>query len=447
MPTSDYTVTLILSSDEGQTEEMSLPVGVHVIGRAPDCHVRVPAGFNTVSRRHARVTVKEGEVSIEDLGSRAGVVVNGEIVTRQVLDDGDVVALGDLRARVQLPQKSGTVITPLTFESRDEEIENFAGALDEVSESTDRVFAEIAKRIVGQEEIIKCVWAAVLARGHCLMIGVPGLAKTLLVSTLAEALQLKFNRIQFTPDLMPADIIGSQILTKTPGGDMEFRFDQGPIFTQLLLADEINRTPPKTQSALLQAMQEREVTVSRNTYKLGPPFCVIATQNPIEQEGTYPLPEAQQDRFMFCLVLDYPERHQEVDVLTQTAQSSLARVDHVLTYEEILRFQKVVDRIAIAPEHIEYITDLVRCTRPGKEGSPEFVSEVVDWGAGPRAGQSIIKGAKAFAAMEGRPSISRQDIQRVVLPVLRHRIGCNYRARTQKLTPDDIIRRVVQEAR
>ena len=446
MATSDFRVKLVFTTERGQHETMDLDPGSYIIGRSKEADVRVPPEFKTVSRQHAKLVVDEAGVVIEDLGSHAGLMINGEIVTRQEVEDGDVITLGELGFRVHLPERQAVVASRRVLGAMSVGVEDLTQALDEIEDKTRAVFAEVAKRIVGQNEIIRQVWAAILARGHCLMIGVPGLAKTLLVNTLAEALQLTFNRIQFTPDLMPADIIGSQVIHRTEDGRTQFQFEQGPLFTQLLLADEINRTPPKTQAALLQAMQEREVTVSRNTYTLRPPFCVIATQNPIEQEGTYPLPEAQQDRFMFCLILDYPDREQEIDILLQTTTDEKVSIENVLTYEDILRFQQVVDRIAIGRDLVELTADIARSTRPGSgaAGALAGLSELIDWGAGPRAGQAIIMGAKALAAMEGRPAVCRNDVLKAVKPVLRHRIGCNYRAKTQGLSADDIIDRIME---
>ena len=322
---------------------------------------------------------------------------------------------------------------------------NLADQLAEVHAATKNLSAEIAKRIVGQEAIIRSVWATILANSHCLMIGVPGLAKTYMVTTFADALGLQFQRIQFTPDLMPADIIGSNVIQEDEQGRRQFEFVQGPIFTQLLLADEINRTPPKTQAALLEAMQERQVTVSNRSLSLASPFCVIASQNPIEQEGTYPLPEAQQDRFMMCLVLDYPDRDDEIDILVRTTQGRNPTVNAVLSYQEILRFQKIVDTISVPIETAHYSADIVRATRPERDGSLAWTGEMLDWGAGPRAGQSLIRAAKALAAMDGRPAISYGDIKEIAIPVLRHRILCNYRAKAQGVTEDSVINRILEE--
>jgi MoxR-like ATPase len=268
-----------------------------------------------------------------------------------------------------------------------------------------------------------------------------------MVSTFAEALGLKFKRIQFTPDLLPSDIIGSNVIHESEEGKRYFEFVQGPIFTQLLLADEINRTPPKTQSALLEAMQERQVTVANKSFMLPEPFFVIATQNPIEQEGTYPLPEAQQDRFMLCLYLDYPQRQEEVDILLQTTRGRNDEVSEVITYKEILQFQAITSEIAVSRELAAYCADLARATRPTEPEAPEWLTKVVEWGAGPRAGQSLIWIAKAMAAMAGRPAIASDDIRDALEPVLRHRLSCNFRARAEGLDEISIIRRIAEEVR
>ena len=434
--------TITLIDSQGRSDSLELEPGQYVVGRGEECQICVAESFKSVSRRHARLHVRADGVRIEDLGSRSGLMVNGEIVQNQDLEDGDLVHLGgELAIRIRLPQGAGgdSGVRRMMFDGAKASAQDISAALRDIAQTTQRLFAEVHKRIIGQDEIIACVWAAILGRGHCLLVGVPGLAKTLLVSTLSDVLQLRFSRIQFTPDLMPSDIIGSQILNRDTEGETGLRFEPGPIFAQLLLADEINRTPPKTQAALLQAMQEHEVTVSRNNYTLGPPFCVVATQNPIEQEGTYPLPEAQQDRFMFSLVLDYPSREEEIEVLSRLAGDVRHEVANVVGAEDILRFQAAVDQIAIPAELVASVADAVRATRPGNPKAPDLVREVVDWGAGPRAGQSLLTGAKALAAMAGRPAAGWEDVRRIFKPVLRHRLGLNYRARGKGVTVDEVI--------
>jgi len=304
---------------------------------------------------------------------------------------------------------------------------------------------ELHKVIIGQDAVIDQILGAIFTGGHCLLVGVPGLAKTLVVSTIAKLLDVQFRRIQFTPDLMPSDITGTNVLEENESGRREFRFVEGPVFTNILLADEINRTPPKTQSALLQAMQEREVTVGQTTYKLPEPFFVIATQNPIEQEGTYPLPEAQLDRFMFNVKVDYPTLEEEEKILEATTSGERAEVRKVLSAKSILYLQKQISQIVASPLIISYVTRLVRATRPKDAASPEIVRRLVDWGAGPRAGQYLISGAKAMAAMAGRPNVSIADIRDVAIPVLRHRISTNFQAQAEGLDPDDIIRKLIAE--
>jgi MoxR-like ATPase len=304
---------------------------------------------------------------------------------------------------------------------------------------------ELHKVIVGQDAVIEQILSAIFTGGHCLLVGVPGLAKTLVVSTIARILDVEFRRIQFTPDLMPSDITGTNVLEETDTGRREFRFVQGPVFTNILLADEINRTPPKTQAALLQSMQEREVSVGQTTYKLPEPFFVIATQNPIEQEGTYPLPEAQLDRFMFNIKVDYPNLEEEEEILTVTTSGEQKEVRKVLSAKAILYLQKQINMIEVAPLTINYVARLVRATRPVDGSAPDFVRELIDWGAGPRAGQYLIHGARALAAMDGRPAVSLDDVRRVAIPVLRHRISANFQAQAEGHDNDSIIRRLIEE--
>ena len=302
---------------------------------------------------------------------------------------------------------------------------------------------ELQKVIIGQHDVIEQLFAAIFTGGHCLLEGVPGLAKTLMVSTLARILDVGFNRIQFTPDLMPSDITGTNVLEEDESGRREFRFVQGPIFTNILLADEINRTPPKTQAALLQAMQEREVTVGRQTYDLPEPFFTIATQNPIEQEGTYPLPEAQLDRFMFNIKIDYPTAEEEEEILSVTTRNETVEVNKVLSARAIVNLQKLVSSVAVSDYIVKYVANLVRATRPKDESAPDFVKNLVDWGAGPRAGQFLINGGKALAAMDGDFSVGIPHIQKIAVPVLRHRISCNFQAQAEGLTNEDIIGRLL----
>ena len=317
--------------------------------------------------------------------------------------------------------------------------------LQEFSQHRKVMQQELQKVIVGQEEVIEQVFAAIFTRGHCLLEGVPGLAKTLMVSTIAKILDVNFKRIQFTPDLMPSDITGTNVLEEDEQGRRQFRFVEGPIFTNILLADEINRTPPKTQAALLQAMQEREITVGRETYTLDPPFFTIATQNPIEQEGTYPLPEAQLDRFMFNIKVGYPTADEEEKILSAASSNERPEVRKVLSSKAIINLQKLVQSVAVSDYIIKYVARLVRATRPTDELAPEFVKELVDWGAGPRAGQFLISGGKAIAAMEGRFSVSLADVRKVAVPVLRHRVSTNFQAQAEGMTVENVIERLLQE--
>jgi len=295
---------------------------------------------------------------------------------------------------------------------------------------------EIKKVIVGQDEVVEQVLLAIFSGGHALLIGVPGLAKTLLVNTVAEALGLKFKRIQFTPDLMPSDILGSEILDQ----NREFKFIKGPIFANIILADEINRTPPKTQAALLEAMQERAVTVAGHHYKLDLPYFVLATQNPIEQEGTYPLPEAQLDRFMFAINLEYPSFSEEVEVVKQTTTGEIEKVNALFTAQEIIDFQQLIRRIPVADNVVEYAVTLVGKTRPNSSTATDTVKNYIDWGAGPRASQNLILAAKTNAALHGKFSPDIEDVQKAAIGILRHRLIKNYKAEAEGLSIEEIIK-------
>jgi MoxR-like ATPase len=305
---------------------------------------------------------------------------------------------------------------------------------------------EVAKVIVGQDAVIDQLMVALLARGHCLLVGVPGLAKTLLIRTVSDVLDLSFSRIQFTPDLMPSDITGTEILEQNVStGGKEFRFIRGPVFANIILADEINRTPPKTQAALLEAMQEHRVTAANMTYTLAEPFFVLATQNPIEQEGTYPLPEAQLDRFMFNLWLDYPSEREEIEIVKTTTSEYKATLAKVMSAREIVDFQDLVRTVPVADNVIEYAVRLVARTRAKREGVSDFVSKYVSYGAGPRASQYLVLGAKVRALLDGRYTPSIDDIRSLALPVLRHRIITNFNAEAEGLTTVEIIQRLVKE--
>ncbi len=315
--------------------------------------------------------------------------------------------------------------------------------LAEVSGTYQTLATELKQRIIGQDEVVRDLFVALMVQGHVLMIGVPGLAKTLIVRSLAEILDLSFQRIQFTPDLMPSDVTGTEILEESGDGKREFRFVPGPIFANLLLADEINRTPPKTQAALLEAMQERRVTVAGSTYQLPSPFFVLATQNPIEQEGTYPLPEAQMDRFMFSLRVDYPSRAEEIQILLETTRDDIKTVNKVLTGESLLALQHCVRQIPVPDSVAEYAVDLVQSTRPDSGTAPDFIKKYVQWGAGPRASQYLALAGKALAVLDGRFNVAQEDIIAGAKLVLRHRIITNYRAEADKITVDRLIDQLI----
>ena len=305
---------------------------------------------------------------------------------------------------------------------------------------------QLGRVIVGQDQVIEELLIALFSKGHCILEGVPGLAKTLMISSLAKCLSLDFSRIQFTPDLMPADITGTEVIEENRStGSREFKFLPGPLFANMVLADEINRTPPKTQAALLEAMQERQVTVGRVRHKLTNPFFVLATMNPIEQEGTYPLPEAQQDRFMFKVFVNYPSFNEEMEIARRTTSLTMEEPKAVLSGEQIIELQNLVRRVPVADEVIKYTLALVRQTRITEPGIPKFVKEYLAWGAGPRAVQNLVLGAKARALLYGRESVAHEDIQAVALPVLRHRILANFTAASEGITTDSVITRLLKE--
>jgi MoxR-like ATPase len=340
-------------------------------------------------------------------------------------------------------------------------IEGDLSAIERLNTGYRRIRKEMSKAIVGQEKVLEELLIAIFARGHCLLVGVPGLAKTLMIRTLADSLSLSFSRVQFTPDLMPSDITGTEVLQedKTTGQRL-FKFLHGPLFANVVLADEINRTPPKTQAALLEAMQERQVTVGGTRHKLPDPFFVLATQNPIEQEGTYPLPEAQQDRFMFNILVDYPEEDEEFRIVEQTTTTHVPQIERVLSATDILEMQDIVRKVPVAPYVIRYAMKFTRLTRKGSRVAtakapggvakskevevPDFIRDYVTWGAGPRATQFLILAAKARAVLHGRYYVSCEDVRAVAPPVLRHRIITNFNAEAEGIKPDDIVRRLIE---
>jgi len=319
-------------------------------------------------------------------------------------------------------------------------------AVENLNNAREKITQQIKKVIVGQDRVIEEMLIALLSDGHCILVGVPGLAKTLLVSTVAQILDLGFSRIQFTPDLMPADITGTDIIEEDrTTGKRQFRFVKGPVFANIVLADEINRTPPKTQAALLQAMQERQVTAGGNTYQLDLPFFVLATQNPIELEGTYPLPEAQLDRFMFNIFVDYPERDEEIEIVETTTSAYTPELERVLDAKDVIALQQLVRRVPVPRHVVEYAVRLARATRPGEEQAPQFIKDWVNWGAGPRASQYLILGAKTRSILRGRYTPECEDVRAVARPVLRHRIITNFNAEADGITTIDIITRLLAE--
>ncbi|MBT4784611.1 MAG: MoxR family ATPase [Candidatus Marinimicrobia bacterium] len=315
--------------------------------------------------------------------------------------------------------------------------------LEKLSELKSTFFKEISKSIIGQRNVLDHILIALLCKGHTLIVGVPGLAKTLMIKSLADILNLNFKRIQFTPDLMPSDITGTEVIEEDQStGKRSFRFFQGPIFGNIILADEINRTPPKTQAALLESMQEHKVTASGHTYDLEEPFFVLATQNPIEQEGTYPLPEAQLDRFMFNILIDYPSQEDEISIVHSSTAGNSPELKKVISKDDIITLQKLISRIPVADNVVEYAVNLVTSTRPGKS-SKDYINEWIDWGAGPRASQYLIMGAKARAALDGRPTPNIEDVKSLAIPVLRHRLIPNFNAEAEGMKVDDIISKLL----
>ena len=449
----------------GQTEHLSED-GM-LLGRSKDADLTISDG--EVSFQHARLQKKDGSWWVFDLQSSNGTLVNGETVQTQSLNDNDVVSLGGTTSftfRSIGEDDSGSapsaeVAPPLTEtepkpkkeeprrpapppppEASDADVD----LVRHMSERTAAIRQEVGKVIVGQKEVIDQILMCMIAGGHGLLIGLPGMAKTLMVSTVAKVLDLSFKRIQFTPDLMPTDITGTEVLeSNVSTGEKEFRFIRGPIFCNLLLADEINRTPPKTQAALLEAMQEKKVTAGNRTFKLDAPFFVLATQNPIEQEGTYPLPEAQLDRFMFNIWVDYPLENEEEEIVGTTTAGALAEPDCILRKEQVLQLQEVVRKIPVSEHVIKYVIRLVRATRPGYEDSPEVTRTYISTGAGPRAGQFLTLAAKARAVLDGRIHVSCSDIREAAIPVLRHRLLTNFAADSEGKRPMDIVNQLLEE--
>ncbi len=446
--------------------QVELPDGVAItMGRSEDTDL--PLHDDVVSGHHAEIRSHNGQWQFIDLDSTNGSMVNGEDVKEYALSDGDVIEMGETRIRFSngtaapAPTEAAPAPAPEvkrkkeTLSSADAEAAALAEAqanpddialVRHMKERTELIRREVGKVIVGQQEVLEQILMCIVANGHALLIGLPGLAKTLTVRTLASVMNLKFKRVQFTPDLMPTDIIGTDVLeTDRATGEKNFRFLKGPIFCHLLLADEINRTPPKTQAALLEAMQEKCVTAGNTTYELEAPFFVLATQNPIEQEGTYPLPEAQLDRFMFNIWVDYPEEHEEEAIVGATTGGSLADVKPVMTREEILQLQAIARKVPVSDHVIKYAIRLVRSTRPSLPGALEITKSYISTGAGPRAGQYLVLAAKARAILEGRIHVSCNDIRRAAVPVLRHRILTNFTADSEGKTPLSLVEELIKQ--
>jgi len=342
-------------------------------------------------------------------------------------------------------QRANFIVTTEDKEVMSKKTED-AKAVEKLGKARDAIVSELRKSIVGMDDVIDEMMIAIFARGHCLLVGVPGLAKTLLVSSLAETMSLGFKRIQFTPDLMPSDITGTELLQEDPEThERRFKFQKGPVFTNLLLADEINRTPPKTQAALLEAMQEKRVSSGGEDFKLDEPFFVLATQNPIEQEGTYPLPEAQLDRFLFNINVKYPSKSEELDIMRNVTGDEEPELKEVVDAKTIIEFQRLVRRIPVADHVFEYAAALIRATRPDEPDSPEFVQKLMSWGAGPRASLNLILAGKARAALRGRSHVSTDDVKAVCLPILRHRIIPSFAARSEGMTSDSLIKKLLEE--
>ena len=420
--------------------KLPLSAQKYSMGRKPNLDIAL--NDDACSGEHAELRMEDGAWKIVDLHSSNGTWLNDHKISSEVLKGGDVVQVGDTRFVFgsREGEAKGGDSAPPPSANTDELL-----LVEKMRAHADRIRQEVGKVIVGQRDVLDQILMCILAGGHALLIGLPGMAKTLTVRTIAQVLNLKFKRVQFTPDLMPGDIIGTDVLETNPAtGEKEFRFIKGPIFCNLLLADEINRTPPKTQAALLEAMQEKMVTAGNTSYTLAEPFFVLATQNPIEQEGTYPLPEAQLDRFMFNIWVDYPLPHEEEEILRATTGGVRVEPQPVLTQEELLQLQAVVRKVPVSDHVIKYVTRLVGATRRQNPDAPQVTKTYVSTGAGPRAGQYLILAAKAMAILDGRIHVSCADIRRAAPPVLRHRILTNFAADSEGLTPLDIVKKLIE---
>ena len=464
----------------GTSEGRIVPLdgGKLVVGRDPNCDVPLDP-TSPASRHHAKIYASEGAWHVQDLGSLNGTLLNGERIEDSILHPNDRIGIGAEvlifeSSRAAKPEEDTPAeppVPPVRMEAAAAEAAPAAAPepvaktaprrqpamstaeeahiqaiVREMSAKTKLISNEIGKAIIGQKEIILELLTAIISGGHVLMIGLPGLAKTTLISTLSEVLDLKFRRIQFTPDLMPSDITGTDILeVDDTTGKKDYRFIKGPIFSNILLADEINRTPPKTQAALLEAMQEHRVTAAGNTYILDPPFFVLATQNPLEQEGTYPLPEAQLDRFMFSVYIDYPDEESEEMIAKVTTRMSKPQLNKVLNGAQIVELQKVVRELPISDHVVKYSTRLVRSTRPGDKRAPDFIKKWIHCGAGPRASQYLVVAAKARAVIEGRLLVTTDDVRHAARPVLRHRMFTNFTADSEGVDTDKIVQKLLEE--
>jgi len=452
-------ITITIADKAPKSYQFPLERELVTLGRGRENDV--PIDCDSTSVKHAEMRRVLGGFELLDAGSTNGTMVNGKRYEVVRLHSGQQVMLGNVGLEYQLSDEE---LDALKQENPAEEAAKAPGdsryktsrlgeaapgpddvaAVERLLKARQQITAELAEKIVGMDQVIDELLIAIFARGHCLLMGVPGLAKTLLVSSLAECLSLTFKRIQFTPDLMPSDIIGSEILQDDPEtGHRRFMFERGPVFANLVLADEINRTPPKTQAALLEAMQERKVSVGGDEMLLDEPFFVLATQNPIEQEGTYPLPEAQLDRFIFNILVDYPAYDEEIEIVRRISGKSQGSLSKVLGRDEIMFLQNLVRRTPVADHLFHYATQLVRATRPKQADAPEVTREWITYGAGPRASINLIVAAKARAVLRGRYHVSAEDVQAVALPVLRHRIILNFAAHSEGITTDDVIRKLL----
>ena len=445
-----------------QTKAYALPEQGVKIGRDPgQCQLALQDP--DVSSLHAFMCCKNGAWMLQDLGSTNGTYVNGNKITTVGLKSGDRIKFGvSVSAKIEIEEPKKEVVAPPKPATPPPPPQKSAIKVDNtpppemsaddveliklLNDKFNLAKENLSQVVIGQMDVIELVLTAIFARGHVLLMGVPGLAKTLLIATLSQVLDLKFKRVQFTPDLMPSDITGTDVLEEDKeSGGRKFRFVEGPVFTNMLLADEINRTPPKTQAALLEAMQEHHITVGTKTYNLPEPFFVMATQNPIEQEGTYPLPEAQMDRFLFNIIVKYPSAADEETIIRNVTSNRKVKLEKVLDGETVQKLQDVVKRVPVAPHVIQYAATLARMSRPKEPDVPDFVKELVGWGAGPRAGISLITAAKAWAILHGRHHCTMKDVEAVAMPVLRHRVITTFAAEAAGVTSDDLVNMLLKE--